>query len=115
MNEKEIKEKRNEYLKEYKIPEWVEIECVNCKKKINKNNIQSIGFHFNGKNMGDISVELICDNCRAMESYFFKTDCKNIEEMLNLLKQKDIKIDPISYHEAFKSKENNLLKRIFNG
>jgi len=95
-----------------KIPEWACITCPHCGKSIQKGNVRKIGMCFNARNFEDIFLEFICDECKIMETVYFRKALaeKSLPELLNDPRGPDSV--PMTEDEMYKAGYNNVMERL---
>ena len=73
--------------------------------------IREIGFRLNARNIGDIVVEVCCEECVTLETLYFKSEIKNALDFTNfLLDDKTPKNKPIVEQEMYRQMYNNLME-----
>ena len=93
------------------LPEWIAaIKCPFCQKELPMRSIRTVGMKFNARNMGDIVVEVLCDDCSKMDTLYFREQC-DIPKFINLLSGvHSPSSDPVIEEEMFTLNYNNLLE-----
>ena len=113
----EINNFHNEELKSWGIPNWINnIKCPFCHKNLNNRSIRCISLKLNTRNLGDIAVEIICDDCSKMDTVYFRKQCNNIEDFCVCLKEPENEIkEPVLEEDMYKLQYNNLLEKMSKG
>ena len=108
----DLKEKHNEIIEEMNIPNWALIKCPFCNKQLNHRSVRSVQLLFNARNIGDVAIEICCDDCKKMDNLYFKSAANNIQQFIDLLNGKDIEKEPLLEENMYKSNYNNLIEKI---
>jgi len=104
-----------ELIKDMNIPEWIrEIVCPHCKKVLPLSSIREIGLKFNTRNIGDIVVEIMCNDCRKLETLYFTKAVDNVKGFQDALGGQKPSAQPITEDEMYKQKYNNVLEKMAN-
>jgi primosomal protein N' len=114
MSEK-IKKFHDETIKNTNIPEWSRINCPFCTQKLSHRSVRNIQLCLNTKNYGDIAVEFCCDECSKMDTIYFKTGIRTIQEFCNQINSNTINVKHISEAEMYDMQYNNILTIMHNG
>ena len=95
------------------LPDWTNIDCPFCNKKLPLRSIRSISMKLNTRNMGDLALEFICDKCSKMDTLYFRKDAKNIAEFVSLLENKSKpQSKAILEEDMYKQKYNNVVENM---
>ena len=103
-----------EALGEIGIPEWIsEISCPFCEKELPLRSIYSIGIKLNTRNMGDLTVEILCDECKQMDTLYFRKEISKLVDILPLLSgERRPSSEPVLEEDMFKMKYNNVAEKL---
>lgn len=110
----EILDFHEEALGEVGVPEWMsEINCPFCKKDLPLRSIYGIGIKLNTRNMGDLTVEILCDECRQMDTLYFRKEISKLVDILPLLSgDKQPSSEPVLEEDMYKMKYNNVVEKL---
>lgn len=99
-------------MKEMGFPDWIkEIKCPLCKKQIPLRAIRSIQLCLNTRNFGEVAVEVLCDDCRNMDTVYFRTKMDHVADFVACLKGSySMPPDPILEEDMYKMNYNNILE-----
>jgi hypothetical protein len=99
---------------EFEVPKWANVACPHCGyDKLDMSSIRNIGSRFNARNIGDVSVEIYCNECGVMDSVYFRkqfTDIKGYIELLDGTREPDC--EPVVEQKMYKQQYNNLVERM---
>lgn len=100
------------------LPKWIlELECPFCHQKLTSYSIRGIVFKTNPRNIGDVSVEFMCENCKCGDSLYIRKvfdDSKDIANIINGEKDVDPKTAVIE-EKMYKQMYNNSLEKMLGG
>lgn len=96
-------------------PEWItEIECPFCKEQVDIRGIRNIQLCLNTRNFGEIAIEVFCDDCRKMDTLYFRTKIDNISDFVGCLRgqygQYNVPPEPIVEESMYKMNYNNIME-----
>jgi ribosomal protein S27E len=105
-----IGEIHNKKISEMGIPKWMNLKCPYCGKEQPLRSIRSFGVKLNSRNIGDFFVEICCYDCKVSNTMYFRSEIKNIEDVIDLLVRKEPISKPIIEEEMYAQKYNNLIE-----
>jgi len=110
----EILDHHEEFLGEMDIPEWMsDIKCPFCSKDLPLRSIYSIGIKLNTRNMGDLTVEILCDECKQMDTLYFRKEISKLVDILPLLSgDKQPLSKPVLEEDMYKMQYNNVVEKL---
>lgn len=110
MNEQILKYHEQELLK-MNMPDWMRnIKCPFCGEIIGVRGIRNIRLCLNTRNLGDLSIEILCEKCMKMDSVYYREHLSNLAEFMKLLIDSKPKNDPIVEEEMYKMQYNNAVE-----
>jgi len=122
-NPEALELKLNKMLEKFHIPEWVLDNgrriCLNCGVVLSKTSVREVGLCLNPQNIGDIQVEIMCNECHASYYLVFRKVCGDFEDFSRAMDyQRDVPVAiatsvPIQGH-SLEVKENNLTDAIID-
>jgi len=98
-----------------KLPTWIlNIRCPFCKKPIPKRSIRNIQLCLNTRNFGEIAVEIICDECKKMDTVYLRTKISGLSQFIDCLSQNESPSEQLVLEEEMiKLNYNNLLEKMY--
>lgn len=110
----EILDFHEDVLGDVGIPEWIsEIACPFCKKDLPLRSFRSIGIKLNTRNLGDLTIEILCDECKQMDTLYFRKEISKLVDILPLLSgEKKPKSEPVLEEDMFKMQYNNVVEKL---
>ena len=98
------------------LPEWIkEIECPLCKKQVSLRAIRKIQLCLNTRNFGEVAIEVFCDDCRNMDTLYFRTKMDHISDFIACLRGLcTMPLDPVLEEDMYKMNYNNMLDIMIN-
>jgi len=113
---KDIGEFHEAELSKKGIPKWANVKCPFCHKNLPLRSIRNIAFLFNTRNMGDIAVEVYCEDCCLMDTMYFRQEFNTVEDILLFLRgDKNPSNQPIIEEDMYKLKYNNVVEKMIIG
>lgn len=104
-----------EILLKTNLPKWMEnIICPFCKKELPLRSIRSISLCLNTRNYGDLSVEVLCDDCSQMDTIYYRENINKIEDFIDLLINSSPQTNPIIEEKMYKLQYNNIVNKMAN-
>ena len=101
-------------MEEMELPEWIlNIQCPFCAKPIPKRSVRNIQLCLNTRNFGEVAVEILCDECRKMDTLYFRTNgaVKNLSHFISYINGTcNLLANPILEEEMFKMNYNNVVE-----
>lgn len=93
------------------VPKWMnELKCPYCGKIQPLRSIRSFGLKLNSRNIGDLFVDLCCYECKSLNTLYFRSETKNIGEVIKILTEKTPATTPLIEEEMYAQRYNNLLE-----
>ena len=109
----DVKEFHEESLKKMGIPEWINIDCPYCHKKLPLSSIRSVGFKLNTRNKGDVFIEIMCEDCRLMNTVYYRGQISKVSEFSDFLNSEKIpNSEPILEENMYKMQYNNIVEEM---
>jgi len=110
----DLKPYHEESVEKMGLPSWAEIDCPFCNKKLSKRSIRSIQMLFNARNIGDIAMEFCCDDCKKMDTLYFRNAAATTYEFCHAVNpDSNISLDkPILEKDMYDLKYNNLIEKM---
>jgi len=100
-------------LEKMEIPEWININCPFCNKKLPVRSIYNFGICLNVRNCGDIFVEVFCDDCKKMDRVYFRKSIEKISQFIDFINNsKKPSSEPILEENIYKMQYNNTLDKM---
>ena len=96
------------------LPSWALIDCPFCEKKLSPRSIRHIGLCYNARNIGDVSVEFCCDDCKKMDTLYYRSAGIDTQEFTRLFMGNDPGIEPLTEEKMYKLQYNNLVERMIS-
>ena len=98
------------------IPEWANIKCPDCKRDLPLRSIRQIGLCLNTRNLGDVFVEIFCEDCAMMDTHYFRSEAAVVNDFIQLLagSRKPVS-ESIIEEDMYKSQYNNLIEKMAGG
>lgn len=95
------------------LPSWVcQGKCPFCECSFTPRSIRNIGLCLNARNIGDIKVEILCDNCKQMETLYFRENIENIKEFCDFISGVRRPItQSLTEENMYRAQYNNVLER----
>jgi hypothetical protein len=110
---KEILDCLNLKMEKMNLPNWIkEIHCPFCNLKLPLRSIRHIGLCFNTRNFGEMTVEVLCDQCSKMDTLYVRVDISNIEQFIDFLNGKDPKASLVIEEDMYIMKYNNIVSKM---
>lgn len=111
-----IKEVHDKSMERMDVPEWMNLPCPFCKKDLPLRSIRNVGLKLNTRNIGDVFVEVFCEDCELMDTMYFRSEVASMKDFLLLLSGKTSPEHfPVIEEEMYKMKYNNLLENMLAG
>ncbi|TRZ82905.1 hypothetical protein D4R86_01130 [bacterium] len=100
-------------MSEMEIPEWMNINCPFCDKELPLRSIRSVSIKFNTRNLGDIAVEVLCDECGQMDNVYFRKEIEKLPDFIAFIKgEQKPKSLPILEKEMYTMQYNNVMEKM---
>jgi hypothetical protein len=101
-----------EQMKKMDIPKWIkDIKCPFCKEKIPLRAIRNIQLCLNTRNFGEIAIEVFCDDCKKMDTLYFRTKIKNLSCFIDCIQDScEMPYEPVVEEDMYKLNYNNILE-----
>ena len=101
-------------LQKMNIPKWMNVKCPFCNKELPLRSIRSVSLKFNTRNLGDVVLEVLCDDCSKMDYLYFREGITDISSFCSLLLDNKIPLDssPILENDMYNLKYNNVMKKM---
>lgn len=110
---KNITEFQEKELQRMNIPKWMNVKCPYCHQDLPLRSIRSVSLKFNTRNMGDVVVEVLCEDCCKMDSVYFRQEANNIPEFISLLNNNKIPVsNPVLEEVMYKLQYNNVIEKM---
>lgn len=110
----ELKEFHEKMSDKMNIPSWAIVNCPKCDRTLHKREIRGIQLKFNARNIGDIAVEYCCEDCRVMDTFYFRQAVKNVSQFAELMKDRnDYEFptsEPVTEDKMYELQYNNLME-----
>jgi len=98
------------------LPRWANVKCPFCHKELPLRSVRSITLKFNARNMGDLAVEVFCEECSLMDTVYFRKEFSVIEDaVLFLTGNKEPAGQPIIEENMYKMRYNNVVEKMIIG
>ena len=110
---KELLEFHEQELEKMNIPNWIkDLTCPFCHKHVPLSAIRNIQLCLNTRNMGDIAIEIMCGDCRMMDTVYFNEGIANMNNFCEYLTTIDLpKSTPVIEEAMYKSGLNNTVSK----
>jgi len=106
-----IAELHDKKIDEMAMPDWFHtLKCPYCGKQQPLRSIRSFGLKLNSRNIGDLFVELCCYDCKALNTLYFRSEVKGINDFISLLTDKCPVQKPVIEEEMYAQRYNNLIE-----
>jgi len=100
-------------MSEMEIPTWMNIDCPFCNKKLPLRSIRSVSINFNTRNLGDISIEVLCDECGQMDTVYFREEIAKLPDFIDFIKgERKPKGLPILEQQMYTMRYNNVVEKM---
>lgn len=111
---KNIAPNHESVLNTMEIPKWMNVNCPYCNVKLDLRSIREFGLKLNTRNIGDIFVQVCCEECGKMDTLYFKSEANTITEFINIINGNNSpKSVPMLEDNMYKENYNNLLEKIY--
>jgi len=99
------------------LPKWIkDIKCPFCGIELPSRSIRNVRLCLNARNFGDIAVEVFCNECKKMDTLYFRTEVKNVHDFWDFLRGGlDPKKDPVLEEKMFSLGYNNVFEQMLLG
>jgi len=95
------------------LPEWMNVACPWCHKELPLRSIRSFGLCLNTRNLGDVYIEVFCEECACMDKLYFRSEAATVQDFVQLIAgARAPRGDPIIEEEMYKMQYNNLLEKM---
>ena len=102
-----------EVMSEMEIPKWMNVNCPFCNKELPLRSIRSVSIKFNTRNLGDIAVEVLCDECGQMDNVYFRGEIEKLTDFISFIKgERKPKSQPILEKEMYTMQYNNVVEKM---
>ncbi len=109
----ELKEYHESVVSKMRLPKWAIIDCPFCHKKLSNRSVRSISLCLNARNIGDIAVEFCCDECRKMDTIYYRKNICDMDEFIcELERAKHTNYVPVIEEDMYKMQYNNLVEKM---
>ena len=106
---------QEEYAKNVGLPKWMNLDCPYCNAKLGLRSIREFGLKLNPRNFGDIFVQICCDECKKLDTLYFKAEAYTVEEFIGMINGTFQPLaKPMLEDDMYKANYNNLLDLIHN-
>jgi rubrerythrin len=108
----DIYEFHEKSLEKMGLPDWANIACPHCSAiGLPLTSIRSISLKLNTRNKGDIAIEICCDECRLMDTVYFRNQASNMSEFIELVAgDKAPDCSPVVEEDMYKLQYNNVME-----
>jgi len=98
------------------LPEWIrEIECPFCNEQVSLRAIRNIQLCLNTRNFGEIAIQVFCDDCKKMDTLYFRTKIDHVNDFVGYLKgQSEMSSDSVLEEDMYRMNYNNVLEGMVN-
>jgi len=98
------------------LPNWIkEIKCPFCNKNVESRAFRNIQLCLNTRNFGEIAIQVFCDDCKKMDTLYFRTKVGSINDFIGYLKDFSEKsLKPILEEDMYRMNYNNILEIMSN-
>jgi hypothetical protein len=95
------------------IPGWMtNIKCPFCGEIIGVRGIRNIRLCLNTRNLGDLSIEVLCEKCMKLDTVYYRERLSNITAFVSLLTNSKPKSEPILEENMYKMQYNNAVENM---
>lgn len=113
---KKILDFHEEELKKFSLLDWVNIKCPFCGSKLPLRSIRSITMKLNTRNMGDLALEFICDDCYKMDTLYFRKEINSVTDFAKLVNNLvQPKSESVLEEVMLKQGYNNVVEKMVGG
>jgi hypothetical protein len=113
-NFKDIGEFHEKFLGEMNIPKWMNLNCPYCEAKLGLHSIREFGLKLNPRNVGDIFVQICCDECKKMDTLYFRKEVSKLADFAAFIcDARDPQSEPMLEDVMYKKNYNNLLEKTY--
>jgi len=99
-------------LGEWAIPEWMLVDCPFCGKKLSRRSVREFGVKLNTRNLGDIFLLILCEECKLMDTLYFRQQVNTVPQFIPFLTgEKSPTNELIIEEEMYKMRYNNLVEK----
>ncbi len=104
---------RTKMIESMNLPKWMcNIICPYCKKSMSLDAVRFVGLQLNARNIGDISIEFFCNECKKMDTIYYIREVEDSSEFCQYLSdEKQPKNDPVLEKTMYKMQYNNVMEK----
>ncbi len=110
--------KLTQMIANFNMPKWIldnnTRKCCECNKLLQEISVREVGLCLNAQNIGDIQVEILCQDCHAGYYLYFRKASKSFVEFSKILISKNIENNTPVQHTKLTTLDNNLTEAICN-
>lgn len=102
-----------EQMEKMSLPKWIkDIECPFCNRKISLRAVRNVQLCLNARNFGEIAIEVFCDDCKKMDTVYFRTQIDTIAGFVKYLKGRPMEEEQVLEEKMYKMNYNNVLHKM---
>ena len=107
-----VSEVHENELSDWEMPQWMIVDCPFCGKKLSHRSVREFGVKLNPRNLGDIFVLVLCEECELMDTLYFRQEVGSVPQLIPFLSgDKNPVNKPIIEEEMYKMRYNNLIEK----
>jgi hypothetical protein len=96
------------------LPDWIkEIHCPFCHKELILRSIRNVQLCLNTRNFGEVAIEVFCDDCKKMDTVYFRTKMDSIADFADSLQGSySMPSNYVLEEKMYKMNYNNILEQM---
>jgi len=96
------------------LPKWIkDIKCPFCNQKGPLRTVRKIQLCLNTRNFGEVAIEVFCDDCKKMDTLYFRTKMDNVADFASsLMGSVEMPPESVVEEKMYKMNYNNILEKM---
>ncbi len=109
-----ILEFHNQQIEAMGLPIWIkDIKCPFCKRNLPPRGVYNIQLCLNTRNFGEIAIVVFCDECKKMDTLYFRTNMTCLKEFaFALAGEYEMPKETVVEESMYKMGYNNILEKM---
>lgn len=103
-----FKQAKNEIVKKFGLPSWMQAQCGTCRTDMTVCDILEFGVCLTPQFLGDITCSFMCPKCNALWEKHFQLNVTNLEKLAEVLADSNIVCQGADRHTLIQQGAHNV-------